>query len=283
MKKKFLCLVLVAATAFSLVACGAKAEEGVVEPEAQVQDQSDEAKEPENECPLADGEYLAKFNTDSSMFHVNDTKDGFGELTVKDGQMTIHVILAGKGILNLFPGLAEDAAKEGAVLLEPFTATVTYPDGLSEEVFGFDIPVPYLDEEFDVALIGKKGTWYDHKVSVTDVTEGVAGMDVAALADGEYTANVTLAGGSGKATVESHATVKVENGAMTATIVWSSKNYDYMIVDGTKYLNESAEGEPSSFTIPVLAIGTEFDVIGDTVAMSEPHEIEYTLLFEIVE
>ena len=46
------------------------------------------------------------------------------------------------------------------------TDTVTYSDGLSEEVYGFDVPVPYLDKEFDLALLGTKGTWYDHKVSV---------------------------------------------------------------------------------------------------------------------
>ncbi|MBR4575019.1 MAG: sirohydrochlorin cobaltochelatase [Lachnospiraceae bacterium] len=115
---------------------------------------------------LADGEYEAEFVTDSSMFHVNDAKDGKGELTVKDGQMTIHISLTSKNITNLFPGLAEDAQKDGAVLLEPTTDTVEYEDGTSEEVYGFDVPVPYLDNDFDLALIGKKGEWYDHKVSV---------------------------------------------------------------------------------------------------------------------
>ena len=102
------------------------------------------------------------------MFHANEACDGKGTLTVKDGSMTIHVSLASKSIVNLFYGLAEDAQKDGAELLQPTTDTVTYSDGLSDEVYGFDIPVPALDTEFDVALIGKKGVWYDHKVSVTD-------------------------------------------------------------------------------------------------------------------
>ena len=34
---------------------------------------------------------------------------------------------------------------------------------------GFDVPVPVIDEEFDLALIGKKGVWYDHKVSVSNL------------------------------------------------------------------------------------------------------------------
>lgn len=114
-----------------------------------------------------DGKYDVKFSTDSSMFHVNEAKDGKGELTVKDGKMTIHITLASKNIVNLFPGTAKDAQKDGAKLLEPTTDTVEYKDGTKEEVFGFDVPVPALDEEFDLALIGTKGKWYDHKVSVS--------------------------------------------------------------------------------------------------------------------
>ena len=82
--------------------------------------------------------------------------------------MTIHVSLASKNIVNLYPGLAEDAQKEGAEVLEPTTDSVTYSDGITEEVYGFDVPVPTLDEEFDLALLGTKGTWYDHKVIVSN-------------------------------------------------------------------------------------------------------------------
>lgn len=117
---------------------------------------------------LEDGTYSAAFNTDSSMFRVNETCDGKGTLTAADGQMTIHVTLLSKKILNLFPGTAEEAEKDGAVLLEPTVDEVTYSDGTTEEVYGFDIPVPVIGEEFDCALVGEKGKWYDHKVSVTD-------------------------------------------------------------------------------------------------------------------
>ena len=122
----------------------------------------------ETAAPLEDGVYTAEFDTDSGMFHVNEANDGKGTLTVKDGKMTIHVSLVSKNIVNLFEGTSEDAQKDGAELLEPTTDTVTYSDGATEEVYGFDIPVPELDKEFDVALIGKKGVWYDHKVSVTN-------------------------------------------------------------------------------------------------------------------
>lgn len=117
---------------------------------------------------LADGTYTADFNTDSSMFHVNEAYDGKGILTVEKGQMTIHVSMPSKNIVNLYLGSAEDAQKDGAELIQPVTDTVTYSDGTTEEVNGFDVPVPAIDEEFDLALIGKKGVWYDHKVSVSN-------------------------------------------------------------------------------------------------------------------
>lgn len=116
---------------------------------------------------LADGVYTAEFETDSSMFHVSEACEGKGTLTVEKGNMTIHVSLASKNIVKLYCGLAENAGKAEDGLLLPTEDTVTYSDGLSEVVYGFDIPVPAIGEEFDLALIGKKGTWYDHKVRVT--------------------------------------------------------------------------------------------------------------------
>lgn len=229
---------------------------------------------------LEDGVYIADFNTDSSMFHVNEACDGKGTLTVKDGEMTIHVSLTSKKILNLYYGLAADAAKEGAKLLDPTTDSVTYSDGMTEEVYGFDIPVPALDEEFDVALIGTKGTWYDHKVSVSNPEPKEDDIkSTVDLEDGTYTAEVTLEGGSGRASIESPATLTVKDGKVTASIVWSSPNYDYMLVNDEKYLPVNTEGN-SAFEIPVAAFDTALDVIADTVAMSKPHEIEYTLTFD---
>ena len=239
-------------------------------------------EEPVAEEPaLADGVYTADFDTDSSMFHANEACDGKGTLTVKDGEMTIHVSLVSKTILNLFPGLAEDAQKDGAVLLQPTTDTVTYSDGLSEEVYGFDIPVPALDTEFDLALIGKKGVWYDHKVSVSNPEPqedaGKTAQDLG-LADGSYTAEVAFSGGSGKSHIESPVTLTVKDGAVTATVVWSSSKYDYMVVDGERC--DVLTTEPgSTFEIPVAAFDTDLTVIGDTTAMNTPHEIEYTLNF----
>ena len=101
------------------------------------------------------------------MFKVNEALNDKAILTVKDGEMTVHISLVSQKIVNLFPGLAEDAMKEGAQLLEPTKDEVTYSDGMTETVNGFDVPVPALDTEFDLALIGTKGKWYDHKVVVS--------------------------------------------------------------------------------------------------------------------
>lgn len=234
----------------------------------------------QNEAQLPDGVYTAEFSTDSSMFHVSEACDGKGTLTVKDGVMTIHISLGSKKILNLYPGLAEDAAKDGAVLLEPTTDTVTYSDGMTEEVYGFDVPVPVIGEEFDLALIGTKGKWYDHKVKVSDpVAEGTADtFDLSTVEDGTYTIELTMEGGSGRASIQSPAQLAIADGAATATLEWSSQNYDYMLVNGEKYLPVNTEGN-SVFEVPVEALDAPLTMIGDTVAMSTPHEVEYTVTF----
>ena len=238
----------------------------------------------QDKAQLPDGVYAAEFSTDSSMFHVSEACDGKGTLTVKDGVMTIHISLGSKKILNLYPGLAEDAAKDGAVLLEPTTDTVTYSDGMTEEVYGFDVPVPVIGEEFDLALIGTKGKWYDHKVKVSDPVaedsrEAANGsFDMSALADGSYTIELTMEGGSGRASIQSPAQLAIADGAATATLEWSSPNYDYMLVNGEKYLPVNTEGN-SVFEVPVEALDVPLTMIGDTVAMSTPHEVEYTVTF----
>lgn len=205
------------------------------------------------------------------MFHVNEAHNGQGVLTVTDGQMMLHVTLISKSILNLYPGKAANAVTHESDWLQPTLDTVTYEDGYTETVYGFDIPVPRLEADFDLAIIGKKGIWYDHRVSVRDVK-------ALPLADGVYQYDVALEGGTGKSRILSPVTVTVADGNQLATLVWSSRNFDYMIVDGVKYLNENKSGN-STFTIPVGDLNEPLDVIADTVAMSTPHEIEYQLIF----
>lgn len=328
MKKRYvnLLLAMVSASAMMLASVPAMAATDSTKTESAETDSKKDAEasdekdaDTDKTDTLEDGVYTAEFDTDSSMFHVNEANDKKGELTVKDGKMTIHVSLVSKKIVNLFAGTAEDAQKDGAEIIEPTTDTVKYSDGYTEEVYGFDIPVPAIDEEFDVALLGEKGKWYDHKVSVkdpvktgdveetaddtdkkedasdkkaTDKSEDVKDEKTSAdkksegkkqedlkLEDGTYETDVTLTGGTGRATVESPAKVEIKDKEATATIIWSSPNYDYMIIDGEKYEPVNKDGN-STFEIPVTVFDGEMEVTADTVAMSTPHEIDYTLNFD---
>ena len=132
-------------------------------------------------CPstvfAANSEDVAKVQDGTYTGTAECTPDGDGEftkynlslsVTVEDGKMTIHISLVSKNIVNLFPGTAKEAQQKGAKFLEPTTDKVTYSDGTTEEVYGFDVPVEELGKEFDLAILGTKGTWYDHKVSVSD-------------------------------------------------------------------------------------------------------------------
>lgn len=324
MKKRYVNLILamVSASAMALGSVPAMAATDSAKTESAKNDSKEDAEASDEKNAdasetdtLEDGVYTAEFDTDSSMFHVNEANDKKGKLTVKDGKMTIHVSLVSKKIVNLFAGTAEDAQKDGAEIIEPTTDTVKYSDGYTEEVYGFDIPVPAIGEEFDVALLGEKGKWYDHKVSVKDPVKTDDTAEEAAedsdkkdeasdketteksdaskddkksegkkledlkLEDGTYEFDVTLTGGTGRATVESPAKVEIKDKEATATIIWSSPNYDYMIVDGEKYEPVNKDGN-STFEIPVTVFDTEMEVTADTVAMSTPHEIDYTLNFD---
>ncbi len=97
--------------------------------------------------------------------------------------------------------------------------------------------------------------------------------------DGQYTLEVTLSGGSGRASVASPAQMTVADGAMTARIIWSSPHYDFMVVNGQKYLPINKGGN-STFDIPVSQLDAELPVSADTTAMSQPHVIDYTLRFD---
>ena len=162
-----LCGAMVIGSFSPVMAAGAKAAATTVK-EDSAEETKEEKTETSEDAALEDGTYVAEFDSDSGMFHANEANDGKGILSVKDGEMTFHVSLASKHIVNLFVGTAEDAQKDGAELLEPTTDTVTYSDGMTEEVYGFDIPVENIDEEFDLALIGTKGKWYDHKVKISN-------------------------------------------------------------------------------------------------------------------
>lgn len=108
---------------------------------------------------------------------------------------------------------------------------------------------------------------------------GCGGSKSKTLADGVYTVEVALEGGSGKASVESPAQLTVQDGAMTLTLVWSSSNYDYMVVNEETYQPTTLE-PGSTFEIPVATLDENLPVIADTTAMGNPHEVEYVISFD---
>lgn len=100
-----------------------------------------------------------------------------------------------------------------------------------------------------------------------------------ALADGAYCVDVTMTGGSGKASVTSPAAMDIKGGEAFAELIWSSANYDYMLVDGIRYDTLAEEGMNSRFYIPITCWDAPMEVVADTTAMGKPIEIHYQLTF----
>lgn len=243
---------------------------------AEVEDVVEDSMIPIAGDQVKDGTYHVTVKSSSKMFDITAC-----ELTVEGGKMTAVMHMGGTGYLYVYMGTGEQAAAASESDYIPFTEEA---DG----THSFTVPVDALDEGIDCAAFSKKKEkWYDRTILFRadslpmDVfADGVVTTPAdLGLADGTYTADVALAGGSGRASVESPAQLTVKDGNVTAKIVWSSKNYDYMKVGDTKY-DAVIEDEHSTFEIPVSCFDWAMAVKADTTAMSEAHEIDYTLTFD---
>ena len=215
---------------------------------------------------IEEGVYEIDADSSSSMFRIVKA-----ELTVKDGDMSAVITLSGKGYLRLFMGTGMEAVKA-----DPSSYAEFQED--TDGAYTYEIPVEALDKTLECTGFSKrKEKWYDHQICfmTSSLPEGAVKDPIE---DGEYSCDVTLTGGTGKASVESPAKLTVEDDLVFASIIWSSPNYDYMKVGGRQYLPVNESGN-SEFSIPVNCFGEEMAVIADTTAMSEPHEIVYTLNF----
>lgn len=224
---------------------------------------------------LKDGTYDVTVDSSSAMFNITKCS-----LTVSDGKMSAVMTMSGKGYLYVFMGSGDEAAAADESSFIPFVE-----DENGDHTF--TVPVEALDSGISCAAFSKKKEiWYDRTLlfradSLPIDAFGDGFIKSAAdlgLADGEYTVEVELSGGSGRASVQSPAKLTVENGAASADIVWSSSSYDYMMVNGEKILPISTENG-SEFIIPVMGFDFNIPVSADTTAMSTPYEIEYTLKF----
>lgn len=243
---------------------------------AEVEEVVEEGMTPISGDKVKDGTYSVAVKSSSKMFDITAC-----ELTVEGGKMTATMHMGGKGYLYVYMGTGEQAAAADEADYIPFTEQA---DG----THSFTVPVDALDEGIDCAAFSKKKEkWYDRTIlfradslPMDAFADGVVTTpDSLSLADGSYTADVALAGGSGRASVQSPAELTVKDGKVTAKIVWSSKNYDYMKIGDTKY-DTVIEDEHSTFEIPVSCFDWAMAVKADTTAMSEAHEIDYTLTFD---
>ena len=251
-----------------------------------------------------DGVYEIDAESSSPFFKLGNTK-----LTVKDGKMTAEIALDSKSYPLVYMGTGEQAAAA------PYDDYIEF-DG---DAWTFTVPVSALDQEIDCAAFSKRRKqWYDRKLmfyaatlpegalrvelpeygdpvessgtsaakTATDVALGKTGSEHPEtgavrldMPDGEYSIEVNMTGGSGRASVSSPTWLVVKEGYAYARLLWSSSYYDYMIVEETRYDNLTDDGSNSTFLIPIVAMDEEIPVVADTTAMGDPVEIEYRLTF----
>ena len=261
---------------------------------------------------VEDGTYIVKTQCSSSFFRILEVK-----LTVKDGEMEAVLTMSSRSYLFVYMGTPKEAAKadfEDYIPLEEgdrntFTIPVEALNAglecaafsrnrekwygrkvlfeaasLPAEALKIDLPdYERIDDAID--LYDKtNGTDSRAEMIGEDETEPAEDMGSAEPVgmeedDGEYSIDVIMTGGSGRASVTSPTWLYVKDGKGYAKLLWSSSYYDYMIVGGEMYLNETTDGSNSTFTIPITALDEPMNVIADTTAMGDPLEIEYTLTF----
>lgn len=228
---------------------------------------------------LKDGSYEVQVESSSSMLRVVKA-----QLNVEQGKMTADLTLSGTGYLKLFMGTGEEALEAGEERYIPY-------DEDEEGAYVYSIPVEALNVEFSCAAYSKrKETWYDRELLIrsaslpekafrTGEEDGAAlQLPVFDREDGEYTIEVSLEGGTGRASIVSPAAVQVQDGTAMVSLEWSSPDFDYMIFNEKKYRPVNSQGN-SVFEIPLPALDTKLDVTADTIAMSSPHEISYIITF----
>jgi len=234
---------------------------------AQSTDQEADEMTPIYANQIKDGTYAIEVSSSSSMFKIVDA-----QLTVADGQMSAVLTLSGDGYLKLYMGTGDEA------LADTDDKCVYFVED-AEGMYTYEVPVAALDMEDDCAAWSiRKEKWYD-RILVFQSALIPEDALIEQPADGEYQIDVTLTGGSGRASVESPAALTIKDGAMTAKIVWSSSHYTYMQIGESKYDPVNTQGN-ATFEIPVSMMDKEIAISAETTAMSTPHVIDYTLYFD---
>lgn len=224
---------------------------------------------------IRDGVYPVTVNSSSSMFNVVACT-----LTVQDGAMTATMTMSGTGYLKVFMGTGEEALNAAE---EDFIPYVEDADG----AHSFTVPVPALDASVDCAAFSKrKEMWYERQLLFRADSLPLDAFDESALttasalglADGQYTVEAQLVGDVGKASVESPAQLRVENGEAFVTVVWGSKKYADMRVDGELVPVVETDGN-AAFEMPVRCFDWNLGVTVDSTALGKPVEMSYAIHF----
>jgi len=256
---------------------------------------------------IADGVYPVSVESTSVFFKIVEA-----ELRVHGDEMTADITIGSRSYLYVYMGTAAQA--ENALEVE----WVPGDEGERFTVFTIPVPALNAPFEC-AAYSKNRQLWYDRQLlidasalpedaltfrlpdyalvekAVTDFEpDGEAASEsieaeavmpatpepvVLPRPDGEYSIEVNLAGGSGRANVSSPTLLTVREGRAWARLLWSSPYYDYMVVGETVYDNLTTDGGNSTFEIPVTVMDAPMAVVADTTAMGDPMEIEYTLTF----
>lgn len=239
---------------------------------------------------VPDGAYAVEVESSSPYFKIVEAT-----LTVEGGRMSADIVIGSVSYDRMRMADGEEIEGEQR-------------DGRT----AFHIPVPALNQPFACAARSvSRDRWYDRTLLVDasslprgtlaydlpdyglidkalnaympEVTPEVSAREVAParvnLSDGDYAIEVTLTGGSGRASVSSPTRLIVRDGGAYARLLWSSAYYDYMLLGGARYDNLSEDGGNSTFEIPIPEMDAPVEVIADTTAMGDPVEIRYQLTF----
>lgn len=256
---------------------------------------------------IEDGIYPVKVESTSVFFRIVEA-----ELIVSGDEMTANITIGSRSYLYTYMGTAEQAGSA------PEEDWIPGNEGQRFTVFTIPVPALNAPFEC-AAYSRNRQRWYDRQLlidasslpedalafelpdyqlverAIADFEpDGAAALDgdeaeeakPVALepvslprSDGEYSIEVNLAGGSGRANVSSPTLLIVREGKAWARLLWSSPYYDYMVIGETIYDNLTTDGGNSTFEIPITAMDEPMEVIADTTAMGNPLEIEYTLTF----
>ncbi len=252
---------------------------------------------------ILDGSYSVQVDSSSVFFRILDA-----QLTAAGDELSVRITISSLSYLYVYPGTAEEA--EQATESE----YIAYEEDSGHAIF--TLPIEALDSPVPCAAYSKRRKrWYDRELVfyASSLPEGVLRLelpdyelieaairayDAAPLeesrssvphklpepvalprSDGEYSIEVNMVGGSGRAAISSPTLLIVRDGKAYARLLWSSPHYDYMILEEEVYHNLSTDGGNSTFEIPITVMDKGMAVIADTTAMGDPVEIEYTLTF----